>query len=67
MPKVSTTVEGLSLRIGNHGVATFCTPCEVPEKVAQELKNHKRLRVVEGKPPEAPRLRTPKKTKEKEG
>jgi len=36
--KVYTTVEGLELRIGNHGLATNTRPAVVPDEVASELE-----------------------------
>lgn len=35
---LTSTAKGAKVRIGNHGEATFETPCEVPEEVAQELE-----------------------------
>jgi hypothetical protein len=35
--KVYTTVDGLEIRIGNHGLATFTTPAIVPDEVAEQL------------------------------
>jgi hypothetical protein len=46
--KVFTTVPGLVLAIGDHGVATNTTPAIVPEAVAAQLENEIRgWRVVE--------------------
>lgn len=35
---LTSTAKGAKVRIGTHGEATFDTPCEVPEEVAQELE-----------------------------
>lgn len=64
MRKVFTTVPGLSLRIGNFGVASDVVPCEVPEEVAIELRDHPQLKIEGGAKPAKRTIRPGKYTRD---